>query len=68
MPARTSVTSPAGCQHDVMTLGVVLLSPAGIVLAAELNRTVILPHLLLNGTQPTEAEVNENTSGSVPFG
>lgn len=41
---------------------------SGIVLAAELNRTVILPHLLLNGTQPTEAEVNENTSGSVPFG
>lgn len=45
-----------------------LLSLAGIILAAQLNRTVILPRLLLNGTQPTETEVNEDTSGSVPFG
>lgn len=41
---------------------------SGIILAAQLNRTVILPRLLLNGTQPTETEVNEDTSGSVPFG
>ncbi|KAL4447483.1 hypothetical protein ABPG75_004702 [Micractinium tetrahymenae] len=41
---------------------------SGIVLAAQLNRTVILPRLLLNGTQPDEAEVNEKTSGSIPFG
>lgn len=55
--------------HAMLTqaLSVPAPGPAGIVLAAQLNRTVILPRLLLNGTQPDEAEVNEKTSGSIPF-
>ncbi|PSC70561.1 Glycosyl transferase family 8 [Micractinium conductrix] len=41
---------------------------SGVLIAAQLNRTVVLPRLLLNGTQPTAAEVNERVTGSVPFG
>ncbi|KAI7840392.1 hypothetical protein COHA_005893 [Chlorella ohadii] len=34
---------------------------SGIVLAAELNRTLVMPHLLLDGMQQASAEVNEET-------
>lgn len=70
--ARRSQTHLSGEVYAVaeqsFSLPAAVLLCAGVIIAAELNRTVILPRLLLNGTQPTEAEVNENTSGSVPFG
>ncbi|KAI7840394.1 hypothetical protein COHA_005895 [Chlorella ohadii] len=34
---------------------------SGVVLAAELNRTLVLPHLLLDGTQRSNEAVNEDT-------
>lgn len=39
------------------------LSPsaaAGVVLAAALNRTLVLPHLLLDGTQQSDMSVTED--------
>jgi len=59
---------PPCCPSALPSSSPLARARAGVIIAAELNRTVVLPRLLLNGTQPTEAEVNENTSGSVPFG
>ena len=56
-PLACLVSTPPAC-----------LRRAGVLIAAQLNRTVVLPRLLLNGTQPTAAEVNERVTGSVPFG
>lgn len=36
-------------------------SSPGVVLAAELNRTLVLPRLLLDGTQHSDAAVTEDT-------
>ena len=41
---------------------------SGLVLALDLNRVMVLPRVLLNGTQPTSEEVNEDNSAAVPFG
>lgn len=41
----------------------------GLILAVELNRTMVLPRLLLDGSQPTDAQDSEDGfAGSVEFG
>ena len=46
-----------------------LLAPAGLVLAAEANRSLVLPDFLLNGIQPDGIEtVTAEKTDSVPFG
>ena len=41
---------------------------AGMILAIELNRTMVLPHLLLNGSQSSFAYITEGNGAVVEFG
>ena len=43
------------------------LTRAGMVLAVELNRTMVLPRFILNGTQSTDATVTELNTVAMPF-
>ena len=40
---------------------------AGMVLAVELNRTMVLPRFILNGTQSTDVTVTELNTEATPF-
>jgi hypothetical protein len=69
--AGATLTAASGSLHACTRLR--SLRPcahaAGLVLAAELKRAVVLPDWLLNGMQKPDAkEVTSDDGGAIPFG
>jgi hypothetical protein len=66
--SRTCRTK-TGLQHGRAPNMCVPVCGAGLVLAAEANRSLVLPDFLLNGMQPDGIEmVTANQADTVPFG